>query len=350
MPPLRVLFACVRHDYDEPCRGDSFEYVNFYGTLREMSGIEADFFDTGNLGRRSLIQEKGELLLEQTSNGVYDVLFIFALADEIPFEVLARITRDTKAVTVCWFADDHWRFDSYSSRICHAFDHVVTTDRASLARYAEIGYRGAILSQWGFNHRFQFALPSTHLYDVSFVGQRYGKREGQIAGVREAGLPVRCFGYGWQGGHPRHFQNVVLRILGLKRWIANEGRVPFSKMLSIFAASRININFSDSSAPGRRQIKARNFEVPGAGGFLLTEEVEGLEDYFRPGEEIVIFHDVRDLVAKARYYLAHEEERAAIAAAGRRRVLSGHTYENRFDGVFREIAERSTKDFKWGRT
>lgn len=349
MSPLRVLFACVRHDYDERCRGDSFEYVNFFGTLREMSGVEADFFDTGNLGRKSLIPEKGALLLERTADGGYDVLFFFALTNEIPFEILDRITRDTKAVTVCWFADDHWRFDSYSSRMCRAFDHVVTTDRVSLARYAEIGYRGAILSQWGFNHRFPFALPSALRYDVSFVGQRYGKREEQIGAVREAGLPVRCFGYGWQGGRLRHYRNVVLRIFGLKRWLTNEGRVSFPEMLSLFAASQVNINFSDSSAPGRRQIKARNFEVTGAGGFLLTEEVEGLEDYFHVGKEIVTFHDKSDLLAKARYYLAHEEERAAIADAGRRRVLSEHTYENRFDIVFRTIAERSTKGFKWSR-
>ena len=38
-----------------------------------------------------------------------------------------------------------------------------------------------------------------------------------------------------------------------------------------------------------KQIKGRNFEIPGCGGFLLTDYVPGLERYFQIGEEIVCY-------------------------------------------------------------
>ena len=91
-------------------------------------------------------------------------------------------------------------------------------------------------------------------------------------------------------------------------------------MVRVFASSAINLNLSNSSVlprtlrfrlgalargrwddarqakPRPRQIKGRNFEVPGCGGFILTEAVPHLEEYFVPGEEIGVFRDTDDLV------------------------------------------------------
>jgi spore maturation protein CgeB len=45
----------------------------------------------------------------------------------------------------------------------------------------------------------------------------------------------------------------------------------------------------------------------------------------------VIYEDVQDLREKAAYYLAHPEERLAIAEAAKAHVLAHHTYEQRLD-------------------
>jgi spore maturation protein CgeB len=90
------------------------------------------------------------------------------------------------------------------------------------------------------------------------------------------------------------------------------------------------------SPPGVvRQLKGRTFEIPGAGGFLVSEYVDELEEYYRVGEEVVCFHDPEDLVDRCRYFLAHETERRAIADAGFGRTLREHTYERRFTELFR---------------
>ena len=63
-------------------------------------------------------------------------------------------------------------------------------------------------------------------------------------------------------------------------------------------------------------MKARTFEVPGAGGFLLTENAAALEKFYIPGEEIVTFCSISELADKIKYYLNHPQERDEIARAG----------------------------------
>jgi spore maturation protein CgeB len=79
----------------------------------------------------------------------------------------------------------------------------------------------------------------------------------------------------------------------------------------------------------------RLYEATGVGSLLLTNEGSNLTELFQPGSEVVTYADVDDLVEKARHYLAHEDERRTIAAAGQARTLRDHTYEVRM----RELAE-----------
>lgn len=79
-----------------------------------------------------------------------------------------------------------------------------------------------------------------------------------------------------------------------------------------------------------RQIKARIFEVPGCGGFLVTQTADGLERYYTPGREIETFDDLDDLARKIGHYLDHPEDRDRIALAGNARTRAEHTYEARF--------------------
>jgi len=85
------------------------------------------------------------------------------------------------------------------------------------------------------------------------------------------------------------------------------------------------------------QIKGRNFEVPGCGGFLLAGNVEDLESYYEIGKEVVCFDDNKDLIEKIKYYLAHGDERAAIAQRGYERTIRDHTYARRFEDIFGKI-------------
>ena len=106
--------------------------------------------------------------------------------------------------------------------------------------------------------------------------------------------------------------------------------------------SVISLNFGDSgvhfkgfSTYHSRQIKARVFEVPGAGGFLMTENAESLDRFYRAGKEIVVYEGISDLADKITYFLSHVEERDRIAMAGHVRTREEHTYELRFQNLLK---------------
>jgi spore maturation protein CgeB len=128
-------------------------------------------------------------------------------------------------------------------------------------------------------------------------------------------------------------------------------------MVRVFSSSRINLNLSNASEPDKRlrarayrfvkrikesgarrsQIKGRTFEVPGSGGFLLTDRVPHLEDYFELDREVGVFDSTEDLIERVGWWLDHPDERQAVADAGYRRVLAEHTYDHRFEQIFATI-------------
>jgi len=71
----------------------------------------------------------------------------------------------------------------------------------------------------------------------------------------------------------------------------------------------------------------RVFEALSMGACLLTDRVQnGLSDLFEDGKHLITYGDLVELDQKAAYYLLHDEEREAIARAGRAEVLARHTY------------------------
>lgn len=310
---LRILYVAMKYDYGQPRRGLSYEENNLFHSLLNM-GHQIIRFDFKAIEKRFSRREMNKMLLETVYRYNPDLMFTVLFRNELDKKVVNEISTQTETKTINWFCDDHWRFDSYSRYWAPMFNWVVTTAKSALPRYEEIGYENVIHAQWACNHFLYRKLGLPHLYDVTFVGQPHGNRRQVIGSLRKAGIDVKVWGYGWP-----------------------TGRVSQSEMIKIFNQSKINLNLSNASRPGVEQIKGRDFEVPGCGGFLITGYAENIEEYFNVGKEIVCYRDVDDLIDKIRYYLKHDDEREAIANAGYVRVLREHTYEKRFLNIFRTI-------------
>ena len=56
-----------------------------------------------------------------------------------------------------------------------------------------------------------------------------------------------------------------------------------------------------------------------------------------PGVEIETYESLSELRDKIDHYLAHDDERRALAQAGRARVLSDHTFERRMEDLLATI-------------
>lgn len=343
-PVIRVLFVGMRWDYKDPARGPSFECTNFWDSIRRMEGVEAHHFAFDEIESAVGREQMNQQLVEQVSDLQPDLVFFFLFEDEFFPPTLRAITQRT--ISVNWFADDHWRFETYSKRWAPFFSFVATTDERAADLYPSVGCDNVILTQWGCNHHLYAPLDVEEDLHVSFVGQPHGDRRRLVAALRRKGLDVRTWGFGWP-----------------------EGRLTQEAMIEVFSRSRVNLNLSNASkarsprdvarmvlpmkggrrtlalrdlpsrlseefAKRRDQIKGRNFEIPGCGGFLLTNRVPGLDKWYREGVELAAFEDREELIEKAIHYLNNPEERHEIARAGLERTLRDHTYEKRFGHLF----------------
>lgn len=318
---MRVIFIASRWDYGDPARGPSFEETTFRSALQGMGHdvLPFDFVEREQaVGRERMNRELREFVLENDP----DLAFFFLFRDEIAFDTIRSLTADGVR-TVNWFADDHWRFENFSRHYAPAFSLVATTDADAIPKYAATGYGSVVLTQWAFNkYGPQPSVDGLQHY-VTFVGQAYGDRPKTIRALRRAELQVDCWGMGWKNGRLSH-----------------------EEMADVFATSRVNLNLGGAyrgrlgrRRPAQSQIKARPFEILGCGGFLLTDRAPRLAEYLSIGEELAAFEDRADLVRQATRWLEREDERRAIARAGRERVLAEHTYDHRFAEIFARVCD-----------
>jgi spore maturation protein CgeB len=325
----KILYVGMKWDYGEKSRGLSFEQTNFYDCLAHMP-YQVRQFDFMTIFAEQGKKKMNELLLKEIDQFHPDLVFFCLFTDQFEPAVLKNLQSRRDVTTYNWFSDDHWRFDNFTKDWAPLFNWISTTDSASLPKYRSIGYKNVIKTQWACNHFLYKKLPLPLKYDVTFIGQPHGNRRLIIDEVRGAGVDVKCWGYGWE-----------------------TGRISQEEMIKIFNESRINLNLSNASVTGGRkdrlkrllmpwrkktdQIKGRNFEIPGCGGFQLSGKADNLEDYFIPDKEIALFGSTSELIDKIKYYLSHEKERQDVANAGYRRTLKEHTYEKRFNDIFRQM-------------
>ena len=217
------------------------------------------------------------------------------------------------ATIIGWFNDDEYRFAFYHQWWLPHVDYCVTHDLQSVERYRALGARPV----------FAFPCEGTPVekdwskveenYEVSFVGRKSKSMRGDyIYRLEQEGIAVNLFGRGWEHGY-----------------------VTTGQMLDIFGTSKINLNFSGTG--NRKGIKARIAIVCLAGGFLLTEYAPGLERFFEIGKELAVFKDAAGMVDQIRYYLAHDEERRAVARAGWERAVKEYTPARMIARVFDEV-------------
>ena len=101
----------------------------------------------------------------------------------------------------------------------------------------------------------------------------------------------------------------------------------YADLPGLYARSQVNFNCTSVQMPGG--VNQRVFDVPAAGGFLLTDKPDVMAPLFEPGRECACFRDPDEIPALVERYLEDAEARGRIAAAARRRVLAEHTYDHR---------------------
>lgn len=318
---MKVLCVLGKNQYGRESRGLGYEYVSFVPALQNIDA-EVEVFDSLDRASYPGFAELNRALLAQASCFRPDVILFVLMHFEIWTETLDLLRQ--KAALIHWATDDSWKYRQFSRFIAPHVDLHATTYPAAIEAARRDGLTHLAQTQWAASGSAlrEPLLSAQCRYPVSFIGSSYGNRPAWVQALRARGIEVSCFGHGWPGGA-----------------VAAE-RIP-----EIIRESAISLNFGDSGVvwngllPSRsRQIKARVFEVPGSGGFLLTQPAEDLDRYFAIGREIETFASRDELAGKIRHYLSRPDERDAIALAGHQRVRREHTYEERFRNLLDRAA------------
>lgn len=325
----KILIVALLNSYGEKARGVGINHSAFYKNFMDL-GYETDVVWLDEYGVDELQRE----ILNKANDFQPDLILFKLFKDEVKFETLEKLRK--KFFIVNWFGDDQFRFKNYSSKYAPYFDACITTDKFKLSDYAKIGQQNIILSEHASFENHDSFDDVTYEYDVSFIGGRHPVRSWFVKELKKRGINVVCFGHGWKNG-----------------------RIDYDQMNKVFLSTKINLNLSNSVNfdlrflvanisvrsiasfiintlfPGRRDsknasgIKARTFEIPVRGGFMLTEYVPMLGTYFAIDKEILCYKDVDEAAALIKYYLENDTERENIKKLGVIKARGSHTFRHR---------------------
>jgi spore maturation protein CgeB len=163
--------------------------------------------------------------------------------------------------------------------------------------------------------------------DLAFLGNRLPDREARVEEFflkAAAALPERSFLIGGNGWETRGMPANVRHLGHVYTHQHNAFNSSPLAVLNVARDSMAEVGFSPAT---------RVFEAAGAAACLITDAWEGIEMFLKPGEEVLVARDGRDVAEHVR---ALTPERArAIGAAALRRVRCEHSYAQRGELVDR---------------
>ena len=185
----------------------------------------------------------------------------------------------------------------WHQKYASSFDLVFTTQRSSLSALRHRG-RPVYWLPWAVNLNAIYDHRLPRRFDIAFVGRldpRLRRKRHLILETLKSRFPVQI-----RGDCP-------------------ENQVDQGELGRIYSQARMVVNESIQG-----EVNLRVFEALAAGALLLTEDVgANLSGLFTPGKHLITFGP-EDLLDKAAYYLAREEERQAVARQGQEEVWARH--------------------------
>ena len=297
-------------------------------------------FGAGRARRRELEGRFAEVLATGVAAAVEatqpDVVLALAQAPLGP-AALAEIGA-SGAIRVLWFVED-FRLLTYWRDVAAHYDYVFTIQEGECLQaigavsdarvsYLPCGFDPEIHRPLTLGPAEQAAYGS----DIGFVGAGYRNRRLALRAFLDADF--RIWGSDWTGAHD------------LARVVQRGGaRISTEEAVSIFNATRVNLNlhsstYHDGIDPRGDFVNPRTFELAGSGAFQVVDARALLPPLFTAGTELAVATTLAEMRALAGYYLAHADERAAMAACARRRALAEHTYGHRLETLLGAVVGR----------
>jgi len=260
-------------------------------------------------------------------------------------QALKKLRQDGTA-TAMWFVEDHKIF-TYWRAFAPFYDHFAVIQKEPfLTELKNQGVGDAFYLPLAADPEFHRPMELNPVQrrkfgsDLSFVGAGYPNR--RLAFRRLLGHNLKIWGSDWEGDETLW---PLVQMAG--------ARISAEDSLLVFNASKISINLHSSIQHGVTVtpgdfVNPRTFELAACGAFQIVDRRELLAELFDPDKELATFTDMDGLIQAVEHYQRHPEERQAMAALARERVLREHTYEHRMRFLLEHLA--ATRADGWPRS
>lgn len=197
----------------------------------------------------------------------------------------------------------------------HKFDLFYTNSKYAYENLYNKRLVNIKLMPFAASLRHHYYMPHVEkIYDIVIVGHA---RKNRLEIVKKLSkyFKVGTFGNGWE---------------------ESLGEVHGIEHVKAINSGIIYLSFAGTVA-GYYNVKVGLFEAMACNQVVVTEYMEELKDYFKIGEEILCYHNEKELLEIMHFYLSHIEERERIRKNAYTRFLKDHTYERRWEQVIEDI-------------
>ncbi|WPY96228.1 glycosyltransferase (plasmid) [Limimaricola variabilis] len=151
---------------------------------------------------------------------------------------------------------------------------------------------------------------------VAVVGNYYGYRQILARRLLDTGVDVALHGFA-----PPRWGDPRIRAIHTGRYVTR------AEKSAVFEGALAGLN-STALSEGD-SLNCRAFEICGAGGLQLIEAKPSVASCFEPGEEVLTYASVEDILVWLDRARSDPVWANAVRAAGRRRAHTEHTYAQR---------------------
>lgn len=248
----------------------------------------------------------GEIL--ETLRGRFEPTGILVMESGVKFFPMGL---ETSPLPLWYYAiDSHFNLP-WQLEYIKLFDGVLVAFRQYIPSFQQTGHPSLHWLPHAFDQTFYQDYGLEREIDVAFVGDmdpdNRPQRVALLRALEASGLTV-------------HFTRGI--------WNEAVGR--------LYSRARLVFNDNDHGV-----FNPRNFEASACGAVVLSNPAHDLEHFFRPGEEILIYHDADELVAHARNALA-DPARWRQWSANAKAVAARHTWTRRVEHLLGALATPPT--------
>lgn len=214
--------------------------------------------------------------------------------------------------------------DTMTAEECDRYDLVAVASAPFAARLAPQTATPVIVLEQATDAGRFFPEPRPEdRHELVFVANSRGVRRTIVADLLPTRHELAVYGRGWESLiDPRHIVAEHVANEHLRRIYSSAGVV-------------LNDHWEDMRLEG--YLSNRLYDAVACGAVVVSDAIDGLDRF---DGAVIGYESPDELRALLDRLLAHPEERAERAAAGRARVLAGHTFAHRADALLDALRER----------